>query len=53
VPSFPGIPYALHSWWMHPDGAKVSPDGKTIKDSLTSPHPIGTIKWVWDFKLVR
>ena len=71
IRSLPGIPFGLHSWWMHPEGAKVSGDGKarfahvgrtdrvasatpgTIKGSLTSPQGADTIKWVWDFKLVR
>jgi len=72
VPGFPGVGYAVgQAWWNHPDGVKVSAEGKarwaligaedrvpsappgTIKDSLVSPHPLGTIKWVWDFRLVR
>ena len=72
IPGFAGIGYAVgQAWWNHPDGVKVSDEGKarfalirrddrvpsaprgTIKDSLVSPHPLGTIKWVWDFKLVR
>ena len=72
VPSMAGTPYGMHSWWVHPDGAKVSAELKpwwspfrtdapdrpaplaTLKDSLTNSHPMGgTIKWVWDFTLVR
>jgi hypothetical protein len=41
--------------WGHIDAESRVPSAQrgTIKDSLTSPHPLGTIKWVWDFKLVR
>lgn len=73
IPSLAGISYAVgQAWWNHPDGVKVSDEGKarfalirredrvpsaprgTIKDSLINTHPMGgTIKWLWDFKLVR
>ena len=72
IPELAGIMYSGYSWWVHPEGVKVSDEGKarfahigrddrvpsatrgTIKDSLANTHPMeGTIKWVWDFRLVR
>lgn len=53
APTLPGIPYTFHSWWNHADGTKVSADGKRITGTLEGPVMQGTVRWVWDFKLVQ